>query len=70
MIALDDTSQTRFWSHQEMMAMRSRVFWRYYGPIFRDKLKKSEEKEDPGLNKDSFQDVQQKWKQRRENGEL
>lgn len=70
MIAIDDTSQTRFWSHQDMMTMPSRIFWRYYGPIFRDKLKKAQEKGNPEIQKDSFEDVYRKWKERREQGIL
>lgn len=72
MIALDDTSRIRGWSHQEMVKMPKRVFWRYYGPIFREKLKKQEELEEQ-LQKDEdqkFKDVENKWKKRRERGEL
>lgn len=72
MIALDDTSRIRKWSHQEMMKMPKRVFWRYYGSIFRDKLKRLKEEEIKRKQQedDQFKEVEEKWKKRRERGEL
>ncbi|CAI4043384.1 MAG: hypothetical protein QM396_07160 [Euryarchaeota archaeon] len=72
MIALDDTSHERGWSHQDMMAMPERIFWRYYGPIFRERLRLQKEKEEKETEKaeQEFKDIERKWKERRERGEL
>lgn len=72
MIALDDTSRIRGWSHQDMMAMPKRVFWRYYGSIFREKLKIQHDKEQRATEDENeeFRKIEEKWKKRRENGEL
>lgn len=72
MIALDDTSRERGWSHQTMMNMDKRVFWRYYGSIFREKIQLLREKEEKAKQEEdeSFKAVEEKWKKRRERGEL
>jgi len=72
MIALDDTSHERNWTHQAMMDMPKRIFWRYYGSIFREKLRLQKEKEQQEKEEADreFRDIETKWKQRREMGEL
>ncbi|WP_321422763.1 hypothetical protein [uncultured Methanobacterium sp.] len=72
MIALDDTSRERGWSHQDMLKMPKRVFWRYYGSIFREKLRilREKEKKDREKEDDEFKAIEQKWRKRRERGEI
>jgi hypothetical protein len=55
-----------------MMQMPKQVFWRYYGSIFREKLRIQHDKEQQAKEDEDekFIKIEEKWKKRRENGEL
>jgi len=55
-------SKVRGWSHDEMMAMDKRMFYRYYGYWYQDNLRREEyEKEEE--RKQKLKDKPKQWKQ-------